>query len=57
MNGAHNIPDVFGDQRDALRSAQKPGVLFPEDSCVDTDLTSDLEAAALTQYNLKRGLR
>ena len=57
MNGAPIIPNVFGDQRDALRSAQKPGVLFPEDSCVNTNITSNLEATALTQYNLKRGLR
>jgi hypothetical protein len=43
--------------RDKLRSIQKPGVLFPHDSCVATNLTADLEAIALTQYNLKRGLR
>jgi hypothetical protein len=50
-------PYVFGDQRDQLRSDQKPGVSFPHDSCVSTDLTPDLEAIALTQYTLKRGLK
>jgi hypothetical protein len=32
-----------------LHSKQKPGVLFPHDSGVSTDLTQDLEAIALTQ--------
>jgi hypothetical protein len=46
-----------GDLRDQLRSKQKQGVSFPHDSCTATDLTPDLEAIALTQYNLKRGLK
>jgi hypothetical protein len=50
-------PLPFGDLRDQLRTAQKPGVLFPHDSCVSTDLTPDLEAIALTQYTLKKGLK
>jgi hypothetical protein len=49
--------DQFGDLRDQLRSEQKEGVSFPHDSCLSTDLTPDLEAIALTQYNLKRGLK
>jgi hypothetical protein len=50
--------DEFGDPpRDQLPSEQKPGVSFPNDSCLVTDLTSDLEAIALTQYTLKRGLK
>jgi hypothetical protein len=49
--------DEFGDLRDQLRSEQKPGVLFPHDSCLATDLTPGLEAIALTQYTLKRGLK
>jgi hypothetical protein len=32
-------------------------VLFPDDSCVDTDLSPYLKVIALTQYNLKRGLK
>jgi hypothetical protein len=40
----------FGDLRDQLRSEQKPGVIFPHDSCSSKDLTPDLEAIALTQY-------
>jgi hypothetical protein len=48
--------DKFGDLRDQLRSEQKPGVSFPHDSCLATDLTPDLQAIALTQYALKRGL-
>jgi hypothetical protein len=50
-------PYKFGDIRDQLRSQQKPGVAYPHDSCVSTDLTPDLEAIALTQYTLKRGLK
>uniref|UniRef100_UPI002596A4F3 hypothetical protein n=1 Tax=uncultured Marinobacter sp. TaxID=187379 RepID=UPI002596A4F3 len=49
--------DEYGDLRDQLLSEQKPGVSFPHDSCLSTGLTSDLEATALTQYNLKRGLK
>ncbi len=30
---------------------------LPHDSCSETDLTPDMEATALTQYNLKRGLK
>jgi hypothetical protein len=47
----------FGDMRDDLRLQQKPGVCFPQDSSVSTKLTPDLEATALTQYTLKRGLK
>jgi hypothetical protein len=32
-------------------------VPFPHDSCSSKDLTPELEAIALTQYNLKRGLK
>jgi hypothetical protein len=35
---------------------QKPGVSFPHDSCSTKNLTPELEAIALTQCNLKRGL-
>jgi hypothetical protein len=51
------IFNEFGDLRDQLLSKQKPGVSFPHDSCLPTDLTPDLEAIALTQYNLKQGLK
>jgi hypothetical protein len=47
----------FGDLRDQLRSEQKPGMVFPHDSCLPKDLAPDLEAIALMQYNLKRGLK
>ena len=30
---------------------------FPHDSCLSKDIAPELEAAALTQYNLKRGLK
>jgi Reverse transcriptase (RNA-dependent DNA polymerase) len=50
-------PEEFLDLRDQLKAEQKPGVLFPHDSCSSKDLTPDLEAIALTQYNLKRGLK
>jgi hypothetical protein len=36
---------------------QKPGVSFPHDSCSSQKLTPEFEAIALTQYNLKRGLK
>jgi hypothetical protein len=49
--------DEFGNLRDQLMSKQKPGVSFPHDSCLSTGLTPDLKAIALTQYNLKRGLK
>jgi hypothetical protein len=49
--------DGFRDLRDQLRSEQKPVVSFPHNSCLATDLTPDLEAIALTQYTLKRGLK
>jgi hypothetical protein len=47
----------FGDLHDQLQSEQKPGVSFPNDSCLATDLTPGLEAITLTQYILKRGLK
>jgi hypothetical protein len=47
----------LGDLRDRLRSIQKPGVLFPCDSYSTKELPPDLEAFAMTQYNLKRGLK
>jgi hypothetical protein len=50
-------PDEFGDLRDQLRSEQKPGTIFPDDKCSSKGLTPDLEAIALTQYTLKRGLK
>jgi hypothetical protein len=49
--------DEYGDRRDQLKREQKPGVSFPQDSCSSKDLTPELEAIALTQYNLKRGLK
>ncbi len=50
-------PVGFVDLRDQLRSEQKLGVSFPDDSCSTKDLTPELEAIALTQYTLKRGLK
>jgi hypothetical protein len=47
----------IGDLRDRLRSRQKPGVSFPCDSYSTKELPPDLEAFAMTQYNLKQGLR
>jgi hypothetical protein len=47
----------LGDLRYRLRSIQKPGVLFPCDSYSTKELPPDLEALAMTQYNLKRGLK
>ena len=52
-----NKKEQFGDLRDQLKSRQKPGVLFPDDTCSPKGLTADLEAIALTQYTLKRGLK
>jgi hypothetical protein len=49
--------DEPDDIRIQLKAQQKPGVLFPNDSCSPKDLPPDLEAIALTQYNLKRGLK
>ena len=49
--------NVYGDRRDQLKAEQKPGVSFPHDSCSPKDLTPELEATALTQYTLKRGLK
>jgi hypothetical protein len=50
-------PDRYGDSRDQLRLEQKPGVSFPHDSCSSKNITPELEAIALTQYTLKRGLK
>jgi hypothetical protein len=49
----------FGDLRDQLQASQKPGVIFPHDNdtCSSKVLTPELEAIALTQYTLKRGLK
>jgi hypothetical protein len=47
----------LGYLRDQLRSIQKPGVLFTCDSYSTKELPPDLEAFAMTQYNLKRGLK
>jgi hypothetical protein len=52
-----DAPKAFGDRRDQLKAEQKPGVSFPHDSCSAKSLTPELEAIALTQYNLKRGLK
>ena len=49
--------ELYGDLCDELTAKQKPGVWFPHDSCSSRSITSDLEATALTQYNLKHGLR
>jgi hypothetical protein len=51
------VSDEFGDIRDELKSKQKPGAVFPTDTCSAKRLTADLEAIALTQYTLKRGLK
>jgi hypothetical protein len=32
-------------------------VIFPDDTCSQKDLPTDLDAMALTQYTLKRGLK
>ena len=45
------------DMRSQLLAQQKPGVSFPHDSCSSKKLTPEFEATALTQYNLKRGLK
>jgi hypothetical protein len=45
------------DLRDRLRSRQNPGVSFSCDSHSTKELTPDLEAFTMTQYNLKRGLK
>jgi hypothetical protein len=45
------------DLREQLRTVQKPGVSFPHDGCSTKNLTPELEAIALTQCNLKRGLK
>jgi hypothetical protein len=47
----------LGDLHDQLRSIQKPGVSFPFDSHSSKEIPPDLEAFAMTQYNLKRGLK
>ena len=49
--------DIYGGRRDQLKAEQKPGVLFPHDSCSQKDITPEFEATALTQYTLKRGLK
>jgi hypothetical protein len=49
--------EIYGDRWDQLKAEQKPGVLFPHDSCSSKDLTPEFEATALTQYTLKRGLK
>jgi hypothetical protein len=43
--------------RDHLKSQQKPGTVFPHDSCSQKELVPELEAIALTQFNLKKGLQ
>jgi hypothetical protein len=42
-----------------LKASQKPGVIFPHDNdtCSSKVLAPELEAIALTQYTLKRGLK
>ena len=45
------------DLRHQLQAQRKPGVSFPQDSCSSKNLTNELEAFALTQYSLKRGLK
>ena len=49
--------DEYGDLHDQLKSEQKPGVSFPHNSCSSKNLTPELEAIALTQYTLKKGLK
>jgi hypothetical protein len=46
-----------GDLRDRLRSRQKPGVSFTCDSYSTKELPPDLEEFAMTQYNIKQGLK
>ena len=50
-------PDEFSDLHDQLKSGQKPGVIFPKDTCSTKGLTSDLEVITFTQYTLKCGLK
>jgi hypothetical protein len=52
-----NALNSHEDLRHQLKTQQKPGVSFPHDSCSSKDVTPELEAAALTQHNLKRGLK
>jgi hypothetical protein len=52
-----NKSNGLGDLRDRLRSKQKPGVSFPCDFYSSKELSPDLEASAMMQYNLKRGLK
>jgi hypothetical protein len=47
----------LGDLYDRLRSRKKPGVSFPYYSYSTKELPPDLEEFAMTQYNLKRGLK
>jgi hypothetical protein len=52
-----DVSKGIGDLRSRLRYEQKTGVYSPYDSYSSKELTPDLEAIALTQYNLKRGLK
>jgi hypothetical protein len=56
-NEKMETPNSCEDLRDQLRAKQKPGVSFPHDSCSSKELAPELEAIALTQYTLKRGLK
>jgi hypothetical protein len=50
-------PFEHGDLRDQLRSDHNLGMSSHHDICSHKGITPDLEAIALTQYNLKRGLK
>jgi hypothetical protein len=47
----------LGDLCDRLRSKQKPRISFPYDFYSSKELSPELEAIAMVQYNLKRGLK
>ena len=49
--------DTFEEMKETLKAQQKPGVLYPQDSCTKCDMAPELEAIALKQFNLKKGLK
>jgi hypothetical protein len=57
LSNPSNSPDEVRDLRQDLQALQNPGVRFPHDSCSSKGITNELEGFALTQYNLKRGLK
>jgi hypothetical protein len=57
LRRTQNTGEVLRDYRNALQKSQKPGVAFPHESCSSKDLAPEIEAIALTQYTLKKGLQ